>query len=126
MTNTDWDNVHKILVEMVNSFNQISPKVLNIAVEITRINSLQWLIGGGLGLLILSGVFAYLANFAWKKLNVKYDERAQVLFIFSIVLSGTSALFAGINLFNVWNWIGVFNPTLALAHEILNQVTGQR
>jgi hypothetical protein len=63
----------------------------------------------------------------YKGMNLKFDDwddwRKEtiyaIVFLSSIVIVLTS-LVAFANLFNIWNWIGIFDPQLRLAYDIYN------
>lgn len=125
------DAVQNKLVSMLDALQQgaftvgnavikYSPDVANTMLDVIRINGIQTLIYNTLLLTGSLGLFYYIKK-SWSK--SWFDEyagptAAGVLGCIFIIIS--NAMFINsTGLFNIWNWIEVFQPKLWIAHEVI-------
>lgn len=122
------ERIVHLLNQMENLSKQYTPEVFDAAVNVIMMNGLVKILGG-LSLIL----FAALCIFACTKLYVyagkKYEEdelsdwnrdRDQgVIKIVGSVVVVMLVFAACCLLFDIWNWVAIFNPKLALAKTVL-------
>lgn len=101
---------------------QYGPDVVNAAIEVARITALRPIIGGA----VCAVVSYVLLRFSIKAFQTaKADDWDNPVYIvgcgFSGIISSGFGTAAAIYLFDVWNWVGVFEPKLWIAHRILEK-----
>lgn len=103
-----------------------APELLQLAGRIVFYDSLGWLIVG----FLLTVAAVVIGLWSGKGFREEFregndepvnSERA-FFFMLSIAASFVFGVVGSFILLNIWNWIGVFDPTLAVAHRILDTV----
>jgi hypothetical protein len=77
----------------------------------------------GLFFLVMTFVFLFLLKKNWISM-IRQDEYAEISVAIGIgsAIGATCCLIvACIQLLNIWNWVAVFNPKIALFHDILTK-----
>ncbi len=136
--NFDADAALRQLGELVR---QHGPDAVNIAAQVVQVNAVGQLIGGAVsaGVAIAAGYFGAKVMREAVKAGAKYEKATQAWFRdrtgdlsmpsdthFGLyLLGGTLVAVATVctitalgNLADIWTWTGIFNPRLALAHDI--------
>lgn len=115
------------LGELVQAHGQ---QVVDTAASVVQVNAANELIGA-VGWALVVAVFALLARKGAAKWRATGGNFLDVhpLWVISTVLMSMAAIgvliFAVIPpIFSVWNWVALFNPKLALAHDIMLRVAG--
>ncbi|MGI9541942.1 MAG: hypothetical protein ACR2MX_01710, partial [Cyclobacteriaceae bacterium] len=97
-----------------------APDVLDSVVEAARISAIGDIIYGFLGFVL--AFVAYKIFYILYYMISKSIEERSVEFFCSLLAIGIVFSIVSIcmmsNLIDIWNWVGVFNPKLALAHKI--------
>jgi hypothetical protein len=106
---------------------QYTPEVIDGAVTAVTVTAIGELVYGLLGLVACYGLW-WLTTHATEYCRNKKDEGGwgsdwEIPWCVSWVIGGivcgafaTNSIWA---LFNVWNWVAIFNPELAMAHRVL-------
>jgi hypothetical protein len=126
----------KILTDLEQTVSQIQAAVINkapvawqITLQVTRIDCISNLIAG-----LLLGTGAWFAlSFAISCIDkiLELDKTGedtlfqQILFVVTGVTGFAMGLFGILNLFDIWNWVGAFDPQLFIAHEAINKILNQ-
>jgi hypothetical protein len=123
MTVTDIEKMaHDLSVQVTSLTHQYGPQAWSVICGIKRIDSIGYLAAGllciicaGVGVKMLQYVHAHWREWDWD------DAGITVLSGFSGC--GLLALFAtGVAmLVNIWNWVGAFDPGLAIAHDVMQK-----
>lgn len=112
-------------VEIINQLQHLAPRATDIALQTARINALADLMAG----VIWSVIFLAFALFSWRVYWPWLDREDQdsidgpmsnfiVGLCLGLVLVGTGL--ASISyLGDLWTWVGIFHPELALAHKLI-------
>lgn len=105
-----------ILKAMQGAAAEYGPKALQLALEVRRWDAIGTIV---LGLLLLAfGLFvASHVKRLWK--NDGPAEIGAPLGVLTLCLW----VAAGFYLLNIWNWVGVFRPEIALARDLLVKIT---
>ena len=112
-------------VEFLDKLTALSekyaPKIYETALTVVQVQAV--------GELVLSAtclIFMYWLVKKALKLKAQdfFDEYDEALTVITIILGGSAIIVTSVCslccLFDVWNWIAVFNPELALANKVLN------
>ncbi len=121
------DKAISILNKLEALTTQYTPEVMDAAITSVKVTATGNLVMGFIGLGAAFAVLWLAKNFTthcrakrqedgWMS---NWDVGAALTFFISGVISGIMAVFSIWTLFDVWNWVAVFNPKLALAHKIL-------
>jgi hypothetical protein len=118
----------KLTEKMAELAVQYGPDVVNAGLEVARFTAIGNLIGG-LGWAVFTGVLVKTGLHWAKKAKQWNDEEGDnpVVFAYGMgagcavigaIPAGLSALWP---IFTVWNWVGIFEPKLWIAHRILEK-----
>ena len=109
--------------ELAASLTSIAPTVWNTMCEIKRVDSIGTLTVSLIVFIITSSAFTYSVIKLMKCLiDDDFYEGREALYVVLVGILLIPTLFSGGNLLNVWNWVGVFDPSLAVAHDIATKV----
>jgi len=115
-----------LLNKLESLTTQYTPEVVNEAINVVRITAVGNLIWGVIGLAGPFFIWLYsvkLIRFFTKKHKENPFELWEAGQISTIVIAGAIVVvttLCGIEkLFNIWNWVAIVNPELALAHKVL-------
>lgn len=101
---------------------------VNLAAQVVQVNAIDTLVSG-LGYATIGGALFMAARFSLRRLQAM-DSSYDGALGWGLALGSTSAAtlllayFAVACLTNVWAWVALFNPKLALAHDVLAKLTG--
>lgn len=117
------DGLQKVANQITDKLVETAPKAYEIILTLKRIDSLQQVLIF-LGAFLLSFGFFKLRGVLYKKYDPKdYNTDGWMIgSIFSSIFSGVFLIFALIRAFNIWIWIGVFQPDLAIAKDVYDSV----
>lgn len=119
------------VVELFDRFEELAvqytPEVIEKATAAVSVTAIGNLVGGLSGLVAVYAVWWLTKNCATYCRNKKQDGRWandwDIGWIISFVIGGVSggciAIISLFELIDIWNWVAVFNPQLALAHQVL-------
>ena len=115
-----------ILTQLQNAVVSYAPKAWQIAIAVKRVDCLQSLILG-IALLVIAGW--PLRLLVIKMIGRLQEDNLDAAGFFGGIFGGVAFLVcsvgAAVLLLNVWNWIGVFDPSFALMHDLYRKVMGQ-
>lgn len=124
------DALQSILEKLTNEW---APEILDLGVRMAWYTSLSNILHGFILLIIAAG-----ALFAICKLGTTLNTllmadnltdldwwKYVVLFAFALVIAvvAITVFFLGDGVLNIWNWIGLFDPKVRLAHDIYTAAT---
>jgi hypothetical protein len=118
----------KLTEKMAELAVQYGPDVVNAGLSVAQYQATQQLIYGTLMCTASLGVMyaAYWLLGYCKRLNEEKGQH-EPREIFSVVsglyfgLGLVLMAWGGVKLFNIWNWVGIFEPKLWIAHRILEK-----
>lgn len=128
MPNAITFNADAALAKLEAAVATHGPEAVNIASEVVRINAVNDLMSSA-GFAVVSGVCFYAARVCFNYVFPKnadgqreWDEDA-IPAVFGLVISWLLGAFifcacALPPLFTAWTWVALFNPKLALAHDL--------
>lgn len=119
-------NVDAALAKLGELVSQHGQQALDAAVSVERASSVNALAQAG-GWLVVSAAVGWVAVRLFKKAGSgEYDDQIIYLPFGVVTLAGFAAAAFGVvlPLFNAWVWIGIFNPKLALAHDVMLRMAG--
>jgi len=123
-------NVDAALAKLEALVAAHGPQAVDVAAHVAQINALNTLAElPGYGL--LAGVGAYSARWCFRRADRRdpdgYRDEDQIFWLIPAGLTAVASFFmlgaAVTALFDVWAWVALFNPKLALAHQILAKLT---
>ena len=141
-------NVDQALAKLGELVAKHGPEAVNLASEVVRVNSLGNLVTGaafavaGVGVAVASAVLIRRFLKVNRPYSIAYrawrDDRTGasrlptgddgigwcVAGAMTGVFSGFLTVSACSYLLDVWTWVGLSNPKLALAHQVLQRLTG--
>lgn len=108
------------------------PEAVDLAAQVVRVNALNTLSGvigyGALAGLTFAALRFALARAKEHQSRDAYDDLPKVGWGFAIAASGVGATgfawAAAASALNIWAWVALFNPKLALAHQVLAKFAG--
>lgn len=104
-----------------NAVNQHGQQAWDTILWLQRLSSIQMLLIAFIGI-----IFLYASYFFGKKTRVTYEEDYGSGFVPAYAIaSGVCGVIGAIcatEFLNVWNWVGLFYPELALAKQALDAV----
>jgi len=118
-------------IELLDKFDklatQYTPDAINAAISAVQVSAIGSLIWGVIGCFCAYGFWWIATHFTQYSRNKKQEDGYMSDWEFGIaigyigggIVTGFIALFAVSELFEIWNWVAIFNPKLALAHKIL-------
>lgn len=97
----------------------------SVGTSVMRVESIGHVVAA-IGGIIVCGVLAVV----YRRFRMNHPGRINFedeIFFFPLIIVGLSAfivlaVWTIITLLNVWTWVGIFAPSLALAHEILGRL----
>ena len=113
--------------KMAELGQQYGPQVVDLALNVYRIQAMQSLAWGALGLVTtIITVITMVVTFKRLSLWVQADKStysdhpiAYTFWATGGALIGTPSLIASLNLFSVWNWVGIWHPEVLMAKQVL-------
>lgn len=115
------ERINKWLDALELLVKQYSSDVLDTILAVVQITGIQQLVFGVITLLVFVALNGF-AYFLWTKKMKHPDEDWDVGALFMHLISAFPFLHACIVLFNIWNWVAVFNPKLYLAYKIFSKL----
>ena len=117
-------NIEDKAVELMEKLDKLAteyaPDVIDSAIEVVRVSGFGSLIYG-----LLAVGFIFSLWLAYKKIksyeiDSAYEEPIWGGFFLVSIVGGVISVVVIIEtLFDIWTWVAIFNPKLALAHQIL-------
>ena len=130
--------VNTLLAKMQAGISHYAPQAWHTMLVVKQIDSLGTLLNGGLTLLlaIIAWIVCGLCLRAALKFHAETDDYGNLKHKYDmapafpgIVVGGVVGLIASIVTFltlsDIWAWVGVYNPSIAVAHDILVRVLSQ-
>lgn len=94
---------------------EYGPEVMDMTLEVVRINAIQELVIG-FAVSVATAVIIMVTFRVTKKFEGIEKDMPRIMMATIAFMFGAIGIY---RLFIIWNWIGVFNPKLKLAHDIL-------
>lgn len=116
------ENLEAKAVEMIERLEglaaQIAPEVMDAALTVTSIGAAGNLIAS-LALFLIACLALYVPRGWIKKGLDSLGGEVQVIYLsVALTLMFTACVIFACNWFNIWNWVALFNPELAIAHRL--------
>jgi len=128
MTSTDWDNINKISSQLKDAFTHYTPQVWNALQKIKQIDSIgsaiQCLIFEILGFLAVFFAIKFSKKIVWS-FGEPEDAKSATFLVATIVLlifAPIAICISSICISDIWLWVGIFDPQLAIAHDVVNKI----
>ena len=118
-------NVDAALAKLGELVTKHGPQAVDLAASVVQVEAVNDLLGfpGWIATMLF---FLWGARLAQRKAGAdRYDESAWgFVIVLAFGAAGLCFIAALTALLNVWSWVALFNPKLALAHHILSKLTG--
>lgn len=122
-------NVDQAIAKLGELVSKHGPQAVDLAAQVVQVQAV-----GNLGIGVLTSA-ASIAGFIGvarhiQSTKARYGERYDITDTSPVIVAGggTISAIAGLvaltYLLDVWNWVALSNPKLALAHQVLTRVTG--
>jgi hypothetical protein len=113
--------IEKVLKQVTEEW---APAALELGIQMTFWNGVSQLLLGGFFAVLTAALFYNTMKALKKSKNASYSDKEGYLIVAALLaIAGLIAAIPTIvMLFNIWNWIAVFNPKLALAHAIFERI----
>jgi hypothetical protein len=113
--------IEKVLKQVTEEW---APAALELGIQMTFWNGVSQLLLGGFFAVLTAALFYNTMKALKKSKNASYSDKEGYLIVAALLaIAGLIAAIPTIvMLFNIWNWIAVFNPKLALAHTIFERI----
>lgn len=114
-----------LATRLAEQLTAVAPEVLEITLAVIRWTGASHLIGGVVALVISYVLIRLAVPLYRKSVGTKdpweaTDQEVGAVFLgLGGALSGVGAM---VLLLNVWNWVAVFSPQLALARQVITKV----
>lgn len=129
------DNLEQKAVDLLNKIESLAvdytPDVYQMAVNVVQAQGIVLIVEGFIyGLAAF--VFALISKKSYVFCRKKHDKAGDYsdwdmagffIALMCAALAGILMLVSIFNVFDMWNWVAVFNPELALAKEIIDSAT---
>ncbi len=110
--------IEQILNKLTNEW---APAVLELGIQMKFWDGVGTIIIG-VSLLGLSILLGMLSRYFWRKHRAKLYAGCDFGAVFFGMISVLLLVPVGILLLDIWNWVAIFNPKLALAHDIFERL----
>lgn len=124
-------NVDAALAKLGELVAKHGPDAVNLAAQVVQINAVQTLLTGAASAVILGvavkafGFFARRQQAAYAEDDIGLPMIGWLLVLLGdLIAGGIATAYTLGDLLDVWAWVALFNPKLALAHEVLAKLTG--
>lgn len=98
------------------------PQVVSSVFEVTKLQSIGWVIQNLFGLLIFLIVFVIGLLFLRSAIKDNDMEINVFLAALFMVAGGLPSILLIANLLDIWLWVGIFNPKIYLVHELISKM----
>lgn len=117
----------KITEKFIHLGETYGPNVVDLGLNVYRIQAAQSLLIGFLCLMVIVGTLTYTYFILPKVVKWNYGGEETLPFflfgVFSLMISYVTSffcLFGLYKIFSIWNWIGLWYPEVLIAKQILN------
>lgn len=100
---------------------QYGPDTIKLVINVFRVEAIQNLVYGFIGILILTATIYYCLK-CFRSLVKKGDEEFSIFLAIPAAIIGIPSFVCATAFFDVFNWIGVFQPEIYIAHKIFDKV----
>ena len=122
----NFEKYHQQALDLAKDLTtEYGPKAYEAVLLIKKMNGVQHL-GLGFALAGLATAFFFVSRSLYKKaqrLDWRLRDPYYIVSFSSAVSGGITSVIAAIKLLNVWNWIAVLWPDIALVHDLIDHVT---
>lgn len=119
-------NVDQALQKLGELVEKHGPQAVDLAAQVVQLNAAQNLASAaGLAGVSIGGLFMarWLQGRA-QAADADDDFGYRIGVTFSLGVSTVLGVWSLFSFLNIWSWIALFNPKLALAHDVLARLTG--
>ena len=100
---------------ILNAVNEYGPDVVNAILFVVRINAAQRLLVSFVAIAVLFAI----ARSCYKHLKATKDEDVGMLCLVGLFMCATTAMYPLSQILNLWNWVALFMPEMALIHDAI-------
>ena len=119
-------NVDQALAKLGELVSKHGPDAVNLAAQVVQVDALNRLTNLPFFAALSAATFM-LARWFLKRADAIEDEYDRTGWHIGMAFSGGASVLTFIpavwTLFDVWMWVALFNPKLALAHEVFERLT---
>ncbi len=120
-------NVDQLLAKLEALAAANAAQAVDLGAAVVQVNAVGGLAVGGF-CVAAAVVAAFVARTGIKKYDdddLTYNQQGawQIVGVFAAIIAIFFSVGALVGLGNPWNWVGLFNPKLALAHELFVRLT---
>lgn len=112
----------KIILEKLST---VASETVNITAEVIRMQSIGHLLMCIIGV-IITAVCYKIVRFIWAKIDDPMTDTDIEMYtaglVISVIVGVVVSVLTTLQLINVWMWVGIFDPKLALARMIFEKV----
>ena len=108
--------VTDVLVQIETLITQTAPEVLESTIMAVQLSALNTIVGTMICILVI-GILSKLSKKAIESVENEDDQR--IFGIFRYIFGGLLLFAAVLPLIDMWLWIAIFNPKLAVIRQIL-------
>lgn len=104
-----------------NAVEQFGPKAFAIAVRYAQMDALAAILSGAVlgGIIVAIGVIFYRPSLKGNWIDGDEPTANLARGVISLIIMSFLFIVMCVNLFNPWNWIGLFQPDLYLVHKAI-------
>jgi len=116
------DKLQQAATNAATAAGKAAPQMLDYAIRITHWDGIQNVLVGFFLLLLASiGISIFVRK--WEAIcNLSHDDELCLLCFFGGVAILGTLIGALCLLLDVWNWVAIYDPKVALAHQLLQKV----
>lgn len=115
-------NLDQAIAKLGELVSKHGPQAVDLAASVVQVDAMGNLIrGGAFGVAALVATALCFSFWRWI-LSDEGDGEAAGLACLGSGAALVLWVFALVPVLNVWNWVALYEPRLALAHEVLNKV----
>lgn len=120
------DKAASLLDKLDSVLTQYTPEVYNAAIDVVQVSGISEIVSSFLCIAgtIFIGYFLYKNREFFKEYDISTSNIITDIFMFAgwfgcmfMIIASLVSMFTTI--LDVWTWISIFNPKLALAHQVL-------
>lgn len=118
------DLIQEVIDKLSSLTTHYGPHLLSLVERSVYVNCLASIIWGFILLFVfvLMVIFFVILIIKW---DTVYKRDIEILIVVPIIGGVLSLIPTCLLLGDIWNWVGITDPELYMAHQIINKVTGQ-
>ena len=129
MSPADWQHIESISLAIQGAVTKYGPQAWHVATLLQQIGAAQNLLLAALAFIVaILFITPGQRNLATTQPVTSYstpeNDQKRMWGIAQWITGAFFSILAGIGLLDVWNWVGLFYPGLAIAHDALSKALG--